>query len=135
MGRTYSTLCLNCGKTEEFMLGVGFMTPNNIDDIILNNKSEKENEFLRYVTENRNAKLADNLGFRLYECPVCETLHSKFHVEITYNRNDLFIKKYNCNKCKAILVPLPKKIDLSKFACKNCGEKALQESLNYTMWD
>ncbi len=111
------------------------MTPKNIEEIILKNRSNKENEFLQYILNNNNGKLSDNSGYRLYECPICKTLHRRFHLEVTYNKNDLFVKQYNCSKCKSFLVVLPEKIELSKYFCKKCGEKELQEFFGYTMWD
>jgi len=135
MGYSYGTKCKKCGNEKNYLLGFGYNTPQCLDNVIAVNKNRKEKEFFEYIAKNRNAKLVQPVGYRLYECPTCKTLHSKLYIEVKYGENERYVKQYNCSKCGSILVPLPDEVDASEFRCKKCGEKALEESKSFILWD
>ncbi len=135
MGEGYGISCTHCGHKKDYFIGRGFSSPTNIKELIKTNKNQRENDFMQYLMEHRSAELVNIVGYRLYECPKCNTLHSKYHIEINYNYNETYIKHHFCGRCKSYLVPLKGDINITQYRCKKCNNKTLNELYQLIMWD
>ena len=136
MGHSYSTMCSNCSNSEDHLMGIGMRGPYNMDGIIEYNKSMRDKVFFKYIRDNKNAKLSSKSSYKMYECPSCKTLHSRFYIKINYDNNELYVKEYYCGKCHNILVPLDEdNIKIKNYYCKKCNKKTLGKGMSFIQWD
>lgn len=79
---------------------------------------------------------------RLFECPRCDTLHSRFHVRIVYDEGQIYETHFKCRRCRSQLRPAERTGEafleyaraVDSYSCRKCGEKAL-ETNGVVLWD
>ncbi|PAT01263.1 hypothetical protein CI105_07340 [Candidatus Izimaplasma bacterium ZiA1] len=137
MGTAIEYSCIKCNKSYQLKTGHGMFGIFEIDDLILYTSNKKEKALLTRLQTRYNGKLKDVPGYNIYECSKCNTLHSRLEYQISYNRNDTYIKNQVCSKCNSILIKLPedKSIDFTQYNCKKCNDKTIDELFSFTMWD
>jgi len=84
MGHGITVECTNCDYIEIFQLGIGFMYSSleNVIDLISPKRKEKVLNILQ-------DKLVQNVTYehKLFACPKCNNLMSRFNFSITYDDN------------------------------------------------
>ena len=122
MGQSIDTHCQNCGESQQFTTGVGFMY-SSLDQVI------------RFTSGNIKTKLQDIVSnhtisnseyeHRVLVCPSCNTLHGRFYVRVDYDTGKVFETSFKCGKCRTGLVEMNKSI--GEYRCEKCGDKSLEE--------
>ena len=141
MGYSYGTVCMNCNKETEYLLGFGFLRGPMFESIIDNVMSPKLKRHVQLLENEHNGNVEEDISHGLYECPQCKTLKKRLNFKIRYDEDKEFTPLYNCGKCKSILLPIDldndseSELSLLEFKCSRCGEKALEESLSVILWD
>lgn len=119
MGGSIETYCRQCGESEEFTTGVGFMY-SSLEEVIPFTNGNK----LQDIVSNHTVTNAD-YEHRVLACPNCNTLHERFYVRVIYDEGNVFETAFRCGKCRAGLVELDKPVE--EYSCGKCGSRSLEE--------
>ena len=86
--------------------------------------------------------ILDGYQHDAYFCPKCSFITDRFTFQIYYP-GGVYEPSYRCNRCKYKLKRMninvnedDEALDLSKFACPDCGKFSLEEDItSIIMWD
>jgi DNA-directed RNA polymerase subunit RPC12/RpoP len=129
MGQGITIECKSCKYRETFILGVGmgyFSLENVINLVSVNHKNEILN-----ILHNENINDID-YQHKLFMCPHCHKLASRFDYLIQYNINKKLSPIFHCPECKTQMISVIEPIE--NIPCPECGEKSLTKSFSM-LWD
>lgn len=131
MGQGITVKCRSCDAEENYMLGVGmlyFPLENVLDSAVPKRQREKVRRALKIAGQE-----GAEYSHKLFACPRCETLTTRFYIKIARGEEILFETKFRCGKCRQALVPVPDD-DVSHYLCPACGKRTLESYISL-MWD
>lgn len=73
-----------------------------------------------------------NFEHKLFVCPNCNLLASRFDFSIYYNDGQIYTPVFRCPECRSNLIPLKESIE--KAPCPACGKVSLQQ-YEFLLWD
>jgi len=125
MGQGITIECKSCDYVETFYLGIGFMYSSLENVIELISPIRKEN-----VLNILQCKDIHDVSYehKLFVCPKCTRLMSRFDFSITYNDNQVYKPYFRCPECRKKLVPLTEPIE--NKPCPKCGRKTLTQNMS-----
>ena len=129
MGQGITIECKSCRYVETFYLGIGFMYSSleNVIDLVSPKRKEKVLNILQ-----RKDVHDITYEHKLFICPKCNHIKSRFDFSITYGDNQEYKPYFQCSECRKKLVPLKKPIE--SIPCPNCDKKTLIQNASI-MWD
>ena len=152
MGSSFGIKCSECDYEKQFMLGIGMMySPSNLEDVdsefsLLPGliKSKKTLNLVSGLLKDKNGRLGEFYGHKLFTCLKCREFYERFSYQIDYD-GGAFMPEYKCSKCKVPLSEVEylksedewnrEVIALSNYACPKCGKHSLYEGGTMIMWD
>ena len=130
MGQGIVVGCGNCGREVTYALGIG-MAYSSLEAVIDAEVHWRQRAKIREILKTAEPDTED-YERRLYACPKCETLYSRFYISLRRNNARLYESMFRCPKCRVSLVPAEE--DISLYRCQNCGKQTL-ECVGHLMWD
>lgn len=152
MGSTFFIHCKNCGYSNCFRTGIGFLYypenlknfgPDGILPSIIRSEetldSEKTINQIKELLIEKNAKIARGYGHKIFRCAKCGELFKRFYIRLKYSGGSFEIE-YKCPKCKGDLKPIKDKPfddsgDLETCPCPKCGQLSLYKGETIKCWD
>lgn len=129
MGQGITIDCQSCEYIKTLWVGIGFMY-SSLEKVI-NQVSPKRREMVLDILHNKDVHKV-NYGHKLFQCPKCHNLESRFDFSIMYNHNKKYAPYFRCHKCRAKLDPVQEPID--NLPCPKCGRKDLTQ-FTTLFWD
>ena len=130
MGEGYTIGCTKCGREITYMLGVGMMY-GSLERVLEFAVHWRHRAKIREILQTSEPDSID-YEHKIFACPKCDTLYSRFDVEIRKNNVLLYKSRFRCTKCRSGLTE-PKK-DLLQHRCRYCSERALEYRAEM-LWD
>ncbi len=129
MGQGITIDCKSCEYIKTLWVGIGFMY-SSLEKVI-NQVSPKRREMVLDILHN---KVVHEVGYKhkLFQCPNCHKLVSRFDFSIIYNDNKKYAPYFRCPECRVKLDPVQEPID--NVPCPKCGRKDLTQFTTF-MWD
>lgn len=127
MGQGITIDCQSCEYIKILWVGKGFMYSSL--ERVINQVSPKRREMVLDILHNKDVHKV-NYGHKLFQCPKCHNLESRFDFSIMYNDNQKYSPYFRCHECQAKLDPVQEPID--NVLCPKCGRKDLTEFT--TLW-
>lgn len=153
MGSSFGIKCKECDYEKQFKLGIGMMySPGNLEDVDSEFsllpyliKSKKRLNLVRGLLKDKNGRIGEFYGHKLFVCSKCRAFYERFSFKIDYD-GGTFVSEYKCSKCKVLLREVEyiksndgrseEIIDFSKYACPKCGNYSLfEDQTMMVMWD
>ena len=133
MGQTVCIRCRNCDDQTGLTTGVGFGGFSLETSLVHASKATRAE--VRKLLK-RHPVHSTDYGFRLFECPRCDSVHSRFHIRVEYGEGQLYELKFRCSRCRKSLVPAQRSGDwpneymrqLESYACRKCGARKLVQA-------
>ena len=129
MGEGITVECTSCDYTETFWLGIGFMYSSLENVIFLVSKSRQDD--VLNILQNENVYDV-TYEHKLFICPKCHHLASRFDYAILYNDNKVYQPYFRCSECRTKLVPVEEPVE--NIPCPICSRKSLTQFASI-MWD
>ena len=129
MGSGITVRCQSCSYEDAFTLGIGMMYSSleNVISLVSPRRRDTVRELLaRHDVEDVSYE------HRMFICPSCSSLASRFDFSITYNNGQVYAPYFRCSKCKEILTPLEEPIE--HVPCSICGKRTLEQA-EMLLWD
>ena len=129
MGQGITIECKSCDYQESFTLGVGmrYFSLENVINLVDTNHRDKVLHILQ------NEKIIEiNYQHKLFVCPHCNKIASRFDYIILYNDNKKSSPIFHCPECKTKMVVVKEPIE--KIPCPKCDRKTLIKSISM-IWD
>ena len=129
MGEGFTVVCTKCGKEQSFYLGVGKLSCH--PEYMIEKIPAARREQIRSLLAQSPPPETEH-GDRLYACPQCDTLTTRFYVRVARGSKAIYETSFKCAKCQSPLVDGSK--DVGRYRCRFCGERALEMS-GISNWD
>jgi len=112
------------------MLGLG-IAYSSLEEVLDSAVHWRHREKIRMILTSTKPDMID-YEHLLMACPRCESLYSRFYVNIRKNNEVLYESRFSCPKCRTRLVSAKKSID--EYRCRSCGQRMLEHDGDI-MWD
>lgn len=133
MGNGYVYKCSKCGREEEYLIGVGFMTPTEREEaqakILM---GEFGPEAKAALEANPALAMVVDVEWALYQCPTCFKLDSR--IRVTSSAHALKIRNHQfCDSCGKEMRRFRHGM---KMICPSCREPMAEtDMICNILWD